>query len=82
MIEMTLPSRHRIRKFYPWRSEAEHATSRSRSLPTILNIYESTEKKQFVSLNLEGQSGVRTRDLRLSNQTALTNTPWPQPLIA
>ena len=33
--EMTLPSRHRI--WNSWRSEDEHATSRSRRLPAILN---------------------------------------------
>ena len=27
-------------KFDPWQSEAEHAASRSRRLPTILNLYE------------------------------------------
>ena len=36
MNEMTLSSRHS--KFEPWRSEAEHATSRSRRLPTILSF--------------------------------------------
>ena len=59
-------------KFEPCRSEAEHATSRSRRLPTILIIYEWARKKHFVSLKLEGQSGVWTRDLRLSKQAALT----------
>ena len=34
MIEMTLSSSN----FEPWRSEAEHATSRSRRLPTILTF--------------------------------------------
>ena len=37
MIEMTLSSRQDS-KFEPWRSEAEHATSRSRRLPTILTF--------------------------------------------
>ena len=27
-------------KLEPWRSEAEHATSRSRRIPTILNNYD------------------------------------------
>ena len=36
--------------------------------PTILNLYDWTEKKRFVSLKLEGQSEVWTRDLRLSKQ--------------
>ena len=43
-------------KFGPWRSEAEHATSQSRRLPTILNLYEWAGKKRFVSLKLENQS--------------------------
>ena len=44
MNEMTLSSRHVFQtqdlKFEPWRSEAEHATFRSRRLRTILNHYE------------------------------------------
>ena len=67
-------------KFEPGRSEAEQATSRSRRLPTILDIYEWAGKKHFVSLKLEGQSGVRTRDLRLSKQAALTNVPGAPPI--
>ena len=43
MNDMILPSRHRFLKFEPWRSEVEHATSRSRRFPTILNIYEYIE---------------------------------------
>ena len=34
-------------KFEPWRSEAEHATSRSRRLPTILTLTRGWGKKQF-----------------------------------
>ena len=48
-------------KFETWRSETEHATSRSRRLPRISNIYESAGKNLF-SLKLEGQSGGRTRE--------------------
>ena len=33
--------------FERWRSEAEHATSRSRRLPTIWNLYEWAERKHF-----------------------------------
>ena len=47
-------------KFEPWRSEAEHATSRSQSPPPpILDIYERARK--FISLKLEGQSWAQTR---------------------
>ena len=68
-------------KFVTWRSEAEHATSRSRRLPTILSHYEWAEKKHFVSLKIEGQSGIRTRDLRLSKQAALTTALGPPPRL-
>ena len=43
-------------KFEPWRSEADHATSRSRRLPTKLYLYEWAGKKHFVSLNEELES--------------------------
>ena len=36
-----------------------------------------SENKHFVSLKLVGESGVRTRDLRLSKQVALTTSPGP-----
>ena len=68
-------------KFEPWRSEVEHAASRSQRFPTILNHYEWAGKRHFVSLKLEGQSGVRNRDLRLSKQAALTTAPGPRPVF-
>ena len=37
-------------KFEPWRSEAEHATSRSRRLPTILTFTRGWGRNIFVSL--------------------------------
>ena len=37
-----------------------------------MNLYEWAGKELFVSLKLEYQSGVQTRDLRLSKQAALT----------
>ena len=61
-------------------AEAEHATSRSRILPTILNLYEWAGKKHSVAL--KGQSGIRTRDFRLSKQTALTTAPGPRPFCS
>ena len=36
-------------KLEPWRSEAEHATSRSRRLPTILNFPRGWGRNNFVS---------------------------------
>ena len=40
-------------------------------------MIEWAEKKNFVSLKLEGHSGVRTRDLRFSKQAALTTALGP-----
>ena len=39
--------------------------------------YCESEKETFCFLKLEGQRGVRTRDLRLSKQAALTTAPEP-----
>ena len=38
-------------KFEPWRSEAEHATSRSRRLPTILTFTRGWGRNNFFLLN-------------------------------
>ena len=65
-------------KFEPWRSEAEHATSRSRRFSTILNHYEWAGRgRNIFSLKLGGQSGVCNRYFRMSKQAALTTAPWP-----
>ena len=66
--------------FEPWRSEAEHATSRSWRLSTLLNTYEWAVKKHFFSLKLKCKSGGRTRDLRLSKQAASTTELGPPPI--
>ena len=42
-------------------SEAEHATSLSRRLSILLNLYQWAGKKHFVSLKFKCQSGGRTR---------------------
>ena len=59
MIEVTLSSRHRIRNSEPWRSEAEHATSRSRRLPTILSQVYGKETIVFLLNRREPNSGVK-----------------------
>ena len=49
-------------KFEPWRSEAEHATSRSRRLPTILTFTRGWGRNIFVSFkppNRTPSSGVK-----------------------
>ena len=48
-------------KFEPWRSEAEHATSRSRRLPTILTFTRWMGKKQFCFFQT-AETGNRTPD--------------------
>ena len=42
-------------------------------------IFTSSGEKHFVSLKLECQSAVLTRELRLSNQAAYTTAPGPPP---
>ena len=64
-------------KFEPWRSEVEHATSRLRRFPTILNLYEWAGEETFCFIEIEGQSRARTRDLQLYKQAALTTAPGP-----
>ena len=64
-------------KFKPWRSEAELAISQSHMLSTIFNLYGWAGKKHFVSLKLECESGVRTRNLRFSKQTSLIHAAGP-----
>ena len=49
MGEMTLPPQTQDSKIKPWRSEAEHATSRSRRLPTILSSTSGWGRNIFVS---------------------------------
>ena len=66
-------------KFESWLSEAEHVISRARSLLTILNLNEWAGNTHVVSLKLEGQRGVQTRDFRLSKETDLTTTPGSPP---
>ena len=48
-------------KFEPWRSEAEHATSRSRRLPTILTFTRGWGRNNFV-LFQTAETGNRTPD--------------------
>ena len=48
-------------KFEPWRSEAEHATSRSRRLPTILTFTRGWGRNIFVSFQT-AETGNRTPD--------------------
>ena len=76
MDEMTLSSRHRIQNSSP-------GGLRPSTLPPVTEAPHDTEslqvsgKKYFVSIEIEDQSGARTRDLRLSKQTALTTVPGP-----
>ena len=65
-------------KFEPWRSEAELATSRSRRLPTIFNLYGWAGKKHFVSLKLECQSCLK----RLCEANCITGSKALGPLPA
>ena len=65
-------------KFEPWRSEAEHATSRSRRLPTILTFTRGLGRNIFVSFK---PPRPRTEPRSLAWKAAvLTTTLGPPPI--
>ena len=65
-------------KFEPWRSEAEHATSRSRRLPTILTFIRGWGRNIFVSFK-PPRPGTEPRTLAWK-AAVLTTTLGPPPL--
>ena len=65
-------------KFEPWRSEAEHATSRSRRLPTILTFTRGWGRSNFVSFK-PPRPGTEPRTLAWK-AAVLTTTLGPPPL--
>ena len=64
-------------KFEPWRSEAEHATSRSRRLPTILTFTRGWGRNNFVSFK-SPRPGTEPRTLA-RKAAVLTTTLGPPP---
>ena len=64
-------------KFEPWRSEAEHAISRSRRLPTILTFTRGWGRNIFVSFKLP-RPGIEPRTLTWK-VAVLTTTLGPPP---
>ena len=64
-------------KFEPWRSEAEHATSRSRRLPTILTFTRGWGRNNFVSFK-PPRPGTEPRSLAWK-AAVLTTTLGPPP---
>ena len=64
-------------KFEPWRSEAEHATSRSRRFPTILTFTRGWGKNIFVSFK-PPRPGTEPRTLAWK-AAVLTTTLGPPP---
>ena len=67
-------------KFEPWRSEAEHATSRSRRLPTILTFTRGWGRNNFVSFK-PPRPGTEPRTLAWK-AAVLTTTLGPPPRIS
>ena len=65
-------------KFEPWRSEAEHATSRSRRLPTILSFTRRWGRNIFVSFK-PPRPGTESRTLAWKAAVLIT-TLGPLPL--
>ena len=66
-------------KFEPWRSEGEHATSRSRRLPTILTFTRGWGRNIFVSFK-PPRPGTEPRTLAWK-AAVLTTTLGPPPAI-
>ena len=66
-------------KFEPWRSEAEHATSRSRRLPTILTFTRGWGRNIFVSFK-PPRPGTEPRTLAWK-AAVLTTTLGPPPFV-
>ena len=66
-------------KFEPWRSEAEHATSRSRRLLTILSFTRGWVRNIFVSFK-PPRPGTEPRSLAW-NAAVLTTTLGPPPVF-
>ena len=64
-------------KFEPWRSEAEHATSRSRRLPTILTFTRGCGRNIFFSFK-PARPGTEPRALA-RKAAVLTTTLGPPP---
>ena len=64
-------------KFEPWRSEAEHATSRSRRLPTVLTFTRGWGRNIFVSFK-PPRPGTEPRTLAWK-AAVLTTTIGPPP---
>ena len=64
-------------KFEPWRSEAEHATSQSRGLPTILTFTRGWGRKFFCFFQT-AETGTETRTLAWK-AAVLTTTLGPPP---
>ena len=66
-------------KFEPWRSEAEHATSWSRRLPTILTLTRGWGRNNFVSFK-PPRPGTEPRTLAWK-AAVLTTTLGPPPIF-
>ena len=66
-------------KFEPWRSEAEHATSRSRRLPTILTFTRGWGRNNFVSFK-PPRPGTEPRTLAWKAAVLTTTLGPPPPL--
>ena len=66
-------------KFEPWRSEAEHATSRSRRLPAILTFTRGWGRNNFVSFK-PPRPGTEPRTLAWK-AAVLTTTLGPPPIM-
>ena len=67
-------------KFEPWRSEAEHATSRSRRLPTILTFTRGWGRNNFCFFQT-AETGNRTPDSGVKGSGANHYPRAPAPVL-
>ena len=79
MNKIALPSRHMIQNLSPGGLRPRTLPLGHRGSPQYWIFTSERGRNIFVSLKLEGQSGVRTSDLRLSKQAALTTAPGSPP---
>ena len=76
MNEITLPSRHKIRNLSSGGLRQSRLLLGHGGSPQY-SVITSERRRRFFFLNLEGQSGFRARDLRLSKQAALATASAP-----
>ena len=79
MNETTLPSRHRIRISGPGGLRSSTLPLSVTEAPHNIETLRASGEETFISLRLEGQSGVRIRVPRFCKQAGLSTAPGHRP---